>query len=298
MNIDFVLSALGSIGMGERVLIGGGRSFPLHSMVTSCGWQLRSRGCSYDWHGLKRGKAEFCLIQYTLRGWGMLEFEGRRQKVEAGQTMILHFPHWNRYWLPPESDSWEFLYICLNGRELVRIWRELVGLRGPILELGFDSQQVKMLCEIYAKAIRGELESPFDNSAAAYSMAMSLSKCSVQGSSMQTSRPEAVKRALRLCQEGLSNSELDVDALAVAAGLSRHHFSRIFEKSMGEPPAAYLKDLRLKESTKLLQTSSLSVKEVAGACGFGDCSYFCRVFREAFGVAPGIFRRSGMFGLN
>ena len=46
----------------------------------------------------------------------------------------------------------------------------------------------------------------------------------------------------------------------------------------------------------LLQVSQLSVKEIAGACGFADCSYFCRIFREALGMSPGSFRRSGMFG--
>lgn len=281
--------------MGERVLIGGARSIPLHSMIISCGWQKRPRGCLYDWNGLKRGKAEFALLQYTLRGWGMLDFEGRRQKVEPGSAMLLHFPHRNRYWLPPESDFWEFVYLCLNGSELIRLWRELAGARGPLVQLAPEGEQARLICESYVKAMKGELESPFDNSAAAYALAMSLSKAALPGGDVQAARPDSVKRALRICQERLSDSALDVEALASAAGLSRHHFSRVFEQAMGEPPASYLKSMRLRESARLLQTSALSVKEVAAACGFCDCSYFCRVFRECFGVAPGNFRRSGIF---
>jgi AraC family transcriptional regulator len=295
MNVDFALSKLKRIGMGDRVMTGRARGMALHSMVTCCGWQRRPRGFHYDWDGLKRGKAEFALIQYTLRGWGMLDFEGVRKRVEPGTVMLLHFPHRSRYWLPEGSDEWEFVYACLNGRELLRIWRELIATLGPLVELGAKGRQASLLLEIYRKAMSGQLDNHFDNSAMAYSLAMSLAKFEPQ--SPDIARRQDVNRTLRLCQARFQDPSIDVDAMAQAAGLSRHHFSRVFEKAMGETPAAYLKSLRMKEAAKLLQTSQLSVKEVASACGFGDCSYFCQAFRKAFGLTAAGFRRSGMSGM-
>ena len=294
-NGDFVRSRLRAAGMGEKGLVPGGRVMALHAMATGCGWQHRRRGCGYDWDGLKRGRSEFALIQYTLRGWGMLDFEGVVRRVEPGAAMLLYFPHANRYWLPPESDGWEFVFACLNGRELLRVWRELVRYGGPLLTLDPRGEPVARLCDLYCRALAGGLDNPFDNSAAAYALAMSLARQAAPQVAAAASRPEPVRRALRLCQERLADPALDVADLARAAGLSRHHFSRVFDRAMGEAPAAYLKGMRLKESARLLQTSQLSVKEIAGACGFGDCSYFCRVFREVLGMAPGSFRRSGMF---
>jgi len=267
----------------------------LHAMVTGSGWQNRLRGCGYDWDGLKRGKSEFALIQYTLCGWGMLEFEGVGRRVEPGTAMLLYFPHRNRYWLPPESDRWEFVFACLNGRELLRVWRELLRYAGPLVALDPRSEPVARLCDLYCRSLAGGMDDPFDSSATAYALAMSLAKHAAPHVTLAESRPEPVRRALRLCQDRLADPTLDVTDLARAAGLSRHHFSRVFDRAMGDAPAAYLKGLRLKEATRLLQTSRLSVKEITGVCGFGDCSYFCRVFREALGMAPGSFRRSGMF---
>ncbi len=298
MNIDIVLSKLGKIRHGSRTFLTGERLLPLHSMPTSCGWQVRRAEDNYDWHGLKRGKLEFALIQYTIAGWGLLEYEGSMMKVEPGDAMLLHFPHRNRYWLPPESESWEFVYLCLNGRELVRLWREMALINGPLTKLNPESEPVDILCEIYSRAMDGLLESPFDMSSLSYQLAMSLLKtlASRQGKPAEAERPEAVKKALAFCQERLGDPSIGVKEIAAAAGLSRHHFSRLFEASQGVSPAACLKGLRLKEAARLLQMERLSVKEVADACGFGDSSYFCRVFRECFGISPEGFRRSGMFG--
>jgi len=293
MNIDIVLSMLGKSPPESRTLMQGPRLLPLHAMIMSCGWERREN-TSYDWHGLKRGKAEFALVQYTLRGRGHLDFEGNTFEILPGDAMLLHFPHNNRYRLPQDSDKWEFVYACLNGRELVRLWREMIDINGPVAKLDENSKALKTLCEIYCASQNGGFETPFDNSLLAYKLSMSLLKeLSPQHDSTRAEKPEAINKALKFCKKELSQ-EIGVDEMAASAGLSRHHFSRIFTSCMGCPPAAYLKNLRLKEAERLLQTSGLSVKEIAESCGFGDSSYFCRVFRESFGISPENYRKSGI----
>jgi len=146
--------------------------------------------------------------------------------------------------------------------------------------------------------MNGGFESPFERSSMAYRLTMSLMKAlaSKPGVETDAERPDAVRKAMEFCLERISDSSIGVEEIAASAGLSRHHFSRVFEASLGVSPAAYLKGLRLKEAARLLQMEALSVKEIADACGFGDSSYFCRVFRESFGISPEGFRRSGMFG--
>ncbi|HEV8245247.1 MAG TPA: AraC family ligand binding domain-containing protein, partial [Polyangiaceae bacterium] len=104
------------LGFRERVFLAN-RIVPLHAMITSTGY-VRQTSPSYDWHGIKRGSAEFVLLQHTLSGAGRLEFEGKTFEVLPGMTMLLHFPHDNRYFLPP-GQQWEFFYLCLKGQEVV-----------------------------------------------------------------------------------------------------------------------------------------------------------------------------------
>jgi len=55
----------------------------------------------YDWHGLRRGEAPFVLLQHTLSGSGRSAVrESSHMEMRTGQTLLLSFPHDNRYWLP------------------------------------------------------------------------------------------------------------------------------------------------------------------------------------------------------
>ena len=89
------LSGLQSGSYHQKALYFPRRGVPLHAMVTSCGYS-RETSTAYDWDGIKRGNAEFVLLQYTLDGVGRLQYEGADYTVGPGQAMLLHFPHQNR----------------------------------------------------------------------------------------------------------------------------------------------------------------------------------------------------------
>jgi transcriptional regulator GlxA family with amidase domain len=84
--------------------------------------------------------------------------------------------------------------------------------------------------------------------------------------------------------------DLDVNDLAAVAGLSRHHFSRIFAASEGMGPGAYLARLRLRHAVRLLQTTDHAIKNIAMDCGFADANYFSKAFRKAYGLSPQALR--------
>ncbi|MBS1371202.1 MAG: helix-turn-helix transcriptional regulator [Lentisphaeria bacterium] len=74
---------------------------------------------------------------------------------------------------------------------------------------------------------------------------------------------------------------------AVAAGISESHLTGLLIRHCGSNFSEYLNRTRLKAAAELLQYSTLSVKEVAAAVGFRNCSYFVARFRERYGVSPG-----------
>ena len=266
--------------------------YRLHAMVTSAGYDLRGPARAYDWHGLKRGEAPFVLLQHTIAGRGQLRYEARRFTLEPGQTMLLSFPHDNRYWLGG-GDSWEFFWMCLNGREILRLWQELRR-AGPVVELA--PAALDRLAAFCLSLLRGEGRSPARASALAYEVSMGLADELLSWGEVHTvaKRPAAIERAISLCQ-GNPSELLDVDRMARAAGYSRHHFSRLFTESEGVPPARYLLQLRMEQAARLLRLQQEPVKMVAQRCGFEDANYFTKVFRRFYGVGPRDFRTSGMF---
>lgn len=276
---------------GNRALLFPDKRLPLRAMLGSVGWS-RETATTYDWHGLRRGRAEFTLFQYTLAGRGRLRIGDTEYDVLPGQAMLLRFPEDNRYWLPSDSAAWEFIYVCLHGRETLRLWPSIVARLGPVPSLGAESRSVACAASIVTTALRGELASPFLASARAYELTMALADETKTPVHAPSPHAAALARALALGEKRLS-SPLTVDDLARAAGLSRFHFTRLFTAQTGATPIAWLTDLRLKEAARLLRTTSLPLKAVATRCGFSDPNYFGKVFRAHTGQTPGGYRRSG-----
>lgn len=263
----------------------------LNAAVTSAGYEERT-STDYDWHGLRRGAAEFCLFQYTLEGRGQLAWEGARHTVLPGQAMLLWFPHDNRYWLG-RGDRWRHFYLCLAGSEVTRAWRAVVRRHGPVVDLPRGSAAVEAAAGTCLRTLRGEVRDAWASSAESYAVAMAL--CSaLLGGPDRAAMPAGIDAARRLGERDFADG-IDVADLARAAGMSRHHFARSFARHLGTTPSEWLTDLRMREATRLLRAGDLGVAEIGRRCGFADPAYFCRAFRRRIGLSPGEFRSSGMY---
>jgi AraC family transcriptional regulator len=88
-----------------------------------------------------------------------------------------------------------------------------------------------------------------------------------------------------------ASQELTLEVLAHQIGFSPYHFARLFRQATGETPHQRVRRERLAHAQRLLESSRLSLAEVAVESGFGDQSYFTRVFKGALRVTPAAYRR-------
>ncbi|WP_096725434.1 helix-turn-helix domain-containing protein [Paraburkholderia acidicola] len=102
----------------------------------------------------------------------------------------------------------------------------------------------------------------------------------------------AIRRRLRDYIDSHLTQPITLGELAGVAGLSEFHFARMFRTSFGLPPHAWIAQLRLERARTLLRTTGLPLASVAAHCGYANASHFSHRFREAFGVAPVVFRQA------
>jgi AraC family transcriptional regulator len=88
------------------------------------------------------------------------------------------------------------------------------------------------------------------------------------------------------------DSDLTLSLLAAESGYSRTHFYRMFRAAMGQTPHRYLLELRLKRAESLLAGRSMSLIDIAFACGFSSQAYFSTAFRSRYGLSPSAYRRN------
>jgi AraC family transcriptional regulator len=90
------------------------------------------------------------------------------------------------------------------------------------------------------------------------------------------------------------DEEISLATLAGAAHFSPYHFHRIFSAFVGEPPAEYVRRLRLEKAACRLAAEPLSaVTDIALGCGFSTPALFSRLFRARFGMSPTAWRDGG-----
>jgi AraC-like DNA-binding protein len=81
-----------------------------------------------------------------------------------------------------------------------------------------------------------------------------------------------------------------LDIFAKEAGLSRAHFFRLFEASIGVPPKVYLNVVRVEKAVDAVLNQSASVCDISNQLGFAEPAHFTRFFRNHVGVSPREFR--------
>ncbi|MGR9363715.1 GlxA family transcriptional regulator (plasmid) [Rhizobium leguminosarum] len=86
------------------------------------------------------------------------------------------------------------------------------------------------------------------------------------------------------------NEDLSVEALAAKAGMSPRTFARVFSRQTGRTPAKTVELLRLETARRLLEESSISLKEIAVRCGFLEEDRMRRSFLRSLGISPQTYR--------
>ena len=84
--------------------------------------------------------------------------------------------------------------------------------------------------------------------------------------------------------------ELSLGEFAQSVNLSVWRLCHIFKSDVGMPPIRYLRLLRMERAKDLLESSFLSVKEIAFQVGLNDESHFVRDFKSTYGFSPALYR--------
>jgi transcriptional regulator GlxA family with amidase domain len=87
------------------------------------------------------------------------------------------------------------------------------------------------------------------------------------------------------------DESLSVDRIAAHVHMSPRSLSRWFRAHLQESPASLVRRLRVDEARRLLETSPLSLRDIAARSGFGDASTMWRAFTQYLGVTPSDYRQ-------
>lgn len=121
-------------------------------------------------------------------------------------------------------------------------------------------------------------------------------KNSFQGSQEQEVRVQKIviespderllNRVMKIISDNIDNTNLNVEMIAEAVGISRVHLHRKLKELTNQSTRDLIRNIRLKQAASLLASKRQSINEIATSTGFTNVAYFSTAFKELYGMTP------------
>ena len=102
--------------------------------------------------------------------------------------------------------------------------------------------------------------------------------------------PKAVKRAVEFLQ-ARAGDQISLEDASRASDVGLFHLIRLFQRHLGMTPYAYLTQVRIAKSRRLLSLGKPAA-QVALDVGFADQAHFTKRFKQLTGTTPALYARS------
>ncbi len=102
---------------------------------------------------------------------------------------------------------------------------------------------------------------------------------------------QKIKQAILYIHENY-NTDLNMAVVSNAISMNYSLFSHTFKLYTGSKFVDYIKELRIKEAKKLLETTELKIHEISQKIGYENEKHFMKTFKVACGVSPTEYRKN------
>lgn len=99
-----------------------------------------------------------------------------------------------------------------------------------------------------------------------------------------------MERLMNVINERISDPDLSIDEICKEVGISRTGLHRKLKEKTNQSTSIFIRNVRLKQSEKLLLETNLRITEIAEKVGFRQSSYFVSSFKDLYGMPPNEWR--------
>ncbi len=244
-------------------------------------------------HGIFRPACSEHILILCMAGRGEAQWAGQTLPVTSGDLVVLAPGAPHRYQADPQ-DPWTIHWAHLVGEGLAELLHLAgIGPRRFVVPLKDPGEGVQFM-ESALQTLRAGYSTPqlLYASALLQSFLSSISGGILRPGFPGTTPSSAsgpVEVVLTHMLEQVDAS-LTLDDFAGEAAMSRYHFSRVFREQTGYSPMAYFTRLKITRACDLLDTSSLTIRDISEQLSFDNPRYFSQVFRRITGMSPRQYR--------
>ena len=224
------------------------------------------------------------------KGHGVVEFRGKRCKVEAGSLIVLPPGCWHRY-KPDPKTGWTTYWIGFGGELADR----LIGSadsssNGDVQSFKNNASIIQLFAATVTDLLANTSRNSFSAAASIPMLVAALLEAPKGDLKTNDKSTSATLNAQMYITEHLSET-IDFEALAQKVGLTYRSFRYLFAKESGLSPLQYQLERRLARAKNLLASSDMPVKDIAETLGFNSTWYFAHFFQKHAKTSPAAYRK-------
>ncbi|WP_165972031.1 helix-turn-helix domain-containing protein [Paenibacillus piri] len=114
--------------------------------------------------------------------------------------------------------------------------------------------------------------------------------CRYLKSDRRPSTFQQVRQIEEFIQKRFGEGDLSLISIGEAFAMNPNYVSSFFKKHTGQNLVDYIAKIRVQEAKNLLQTTSLTVTQIAEKVGYANDVGFARMFKKLEGITPGKYR--------
>lgn len=233
-------------------------------------------------------------LHCTVSGCGMLEYDGKRERLPAGTVFYLPPGIAHRY-CSADGTPWIVNWVTWRTREVM-----------PILTFGeriftFTPPHAFRMAErfavIWRLAVSGSEHDRIRAGAKLYDLLLELALTMENEHTFRNDGQRQMQQVLDFIERSFSEKLSLADLSASCGGISEQYLCRLFKKHIGMKPTEYINRRRLEYARRLLVETTLSVADIAARSGFESVSYFHRLWKRYEQSTPADYREThaGLF---
>jgi len=239
----------------------------------------------------RRPGVDQAILIYCVKGKGWCEMNGARHGVSFGDVLVIP-PGCAHAYGADEQRPWTIFWVHVKGENVAPLLNELrIAPANPVLHLGESPELLALFEELLEVVEHGYAVSRllYASQILAHLIGLMIWDCrqNRQGPLDNTQR---VAETITYMKQHLDHNATAA-SFAALANLSESHYRSLFKQQIGYAPVDYFIRLRMHKACQLLDTTGLSVKEIAAKVGYEDPLYFSRVFRSVVEHSPKEYRR-------
>jgi AraC-like DNA-binding protein len=219
-----------------------------------------------------------------VAGSGVVRVGSETHALNPSACIVIPADHPHEY-VASFDDPWTIWWLHVRGTDAAEVTAPMLGRSSPVTRLRSVDRVVALFDEIVSTLERRMSPAHLlSASAVAWNLL-----ARIEADSVLPADGSPLERAMKYL-EARVDGNIQVSELASIVQMSPSHLSALFRRATGGGPGAFHTSLKMARARSMLDTTTMSVTEVANAVGYPDPLYFSRHFRRVHGVNPTTYR--------